>query len=54
MGEYLGQLLVLINKPGVNGVIAVVEVARAKPDDYTFGWANLPILIIHNQQKNYQ
>jgi tripartite-type tricarboxylate transporter receptor subunit TctC len=49
MGEYLGHPLVLINKPGANGAIAVVEVARAKPDGYTFGWANLPILVIHNQ-----
>jgi len=49
MEEYLGQPLVLINKPGANGTIAVAEVAQAKPDGYTFGWANLPTLIIHSQ-----
>lgn len=41
--------MVLINKPGANGAITVVEVARAKSDGYTFGWGNLPTLVIHSQ-----
>lgn len=49
MEEYLGQPLVLTNKPGANGTLAVAEVAQAKPDGYTFGWANLPTLVIHSQ-----
>ncbi|MBN2395378.1 MAG: tripartite tricarboxylate transporter substrate binding protein [Candidatus Atribacteria bacterium] len=49
MEEYLGQPLVLINKPGANGTLAVAEVAQSEPDGYTFGWANLPTLVIHSQ-----
>jgi tripartite-type tricarboxylate transporter receptor subunit TctC len=49
MEEYLGQPLVLINTPGANGTIAVADVAKRNPDGYTFGWCNLPTLVIHSQ-----
>lgn len=35
MEKYLGQKLVIINRPGGGGVIASTEVANAKPDGYT-------------------
>ena len=52
MEEYLGQPLVLINTPGANGTIAVADVAKRKPDGYTFGWCNLPTLVIHSQLRD--
>lgn len=35
----LGQELIVVNKAGANGAIAISEVAAAKPDGYTIGLA---------------
>jgi tripartite-type tricarboxylate transporter receptor subunit TctC len=37
--RYLGQPIVILNKPGAGGTIGVSAVATAKPDGYTFGTA---------------
>ena len=44
MEKYLGQTLIMVNKPGSGGAVAISTLARAKPDGYTFSWANLPTL----------
>ena len=44
MEKYLGKSLVLVNKPGSGGAVAISTLAKAKPDGYTFSWANLPTL----------
>ena len=51
MEEFLGQPLVLINKPGANGTLAVADVAKKDPDGYTFAWCNLPTLVTHPQMR---
>src|SRR3954463_4422986 len=35
MGEQLGQSIVIDNKPGANGNIAAIAIARAPADGYT-------------------
>ncbi len=35
--KYLGQEIVVLNKPGAMGIVAVNHVATAKPDGYTLG-----------------
>ena len=51
MEKFLGQSLVLVNKPGAGGATAVTELAAAKPDGYTMSWANLPTLSILPQMR---
>ncbi len=35
--KYLGQEIVILNKPGAMGIVAVNQVAASKPDGYTLG-----------------
>jgi tripartite-type tricarboxylate transporter receptor subunit TctC len=42
--EYLGQPVVIVNKPGATGTIGAAEVAASKPDGYTLGF--FPVLVV--------
>src|ERR1700726_1929070 len=39
--EMLGQIFVVENKPGAFGIIAIQELAKAKPDGYTLMVGNV-------------
>ena len=39
---YVGQTMVIENKPGADGKIGWTELTKAKPDGYTIGFINLP------------
>ena len=41
----LGGSVVVVNKPGASGAIALASVARAKPDGYTLAMTNVPGLL---------
>lgn len=49
MEKFLGQPLVMLNKPGANGSIAIAELAGKKPDGYHFAWSNLPTVVTQPQ-----
>jgi putative tricarboxylic transport membrane protein len=51
MEKYLGTSIVLINKPGSGGAVAISKLSKAKPDGYTFSWANLPTLVTIPQMR---
>ena len=51
MEKHLGQSLVLVNKPGSGGAVSISTLAKAKPDGYTFSWANLPTLVTIPQMR---
>ncbi len=55
MGEELKQTIVVENKPGANGAIASMHVARAKPDGYTllFGYIATHAISPAMQKLNY-
>src|SRR5213075_1431521 len=40
LGKGLGQSVVVENKPGAGGTIAMAELARAPPDGYTIAFAS--------------
>lgn len=41
LGKILGQPVVVENKPGGGGSVSAAEIARAQPDGYTIGLANV-------------
>lgn len=46
LSERLGQPIVIDNKPGASGAIGLDAVAKAVPDGYTLGHANLATFIV--------
>ena len=51
MEKFLGQSIVLVNKPGSGGATAISALQTAKSDGYTMSWANLPTLVILPQMR---
>ena len=49
MSKSLGQAVIVENKPGANGALAVAEVARAAPDGYTLVVTNSSSIAINPQ-----
>ena len=47
LGKALGQTVVVENKPGAGGTIAMAEVARAQPDGYTIAFASQGTLVFN-------
>ena len=47
LSKALGQSIIVINKPGAGGTIAMAELARAVPDGYTIGFASQGILVFN-------
>ncbi|MFC7542386.1 Bug family tripartite tricarboxylate transporter substrate binding protein [Siccirubricoccus deserti] len=45
MEKYLGQPVVITNRPGAAGEIGFTELARSKPDGYTIGFINTPTIV---------
>jgi len=45
LGPDLGGQVIVLNKPGASGEIALAGIARAKPDGYTLGVTNMPGLV---------
>jgi len=43
--KYLGQPMVVVNKPGVGGALALTYLANQKPDGYTLGQAAASVFI---------
>ena len=47
LGKALGQSIVVENKPGAGGTIAMAELARAAPDGYTIAFASQGTLVFN-------
>ena len=47
LGKALGQSVVIENKPGAGGTIAMAELARAAPDGYTIAFASQGTLVFN-------
>ena len=48
------QPWVFIYKPGAGGMIGFSEIARAKPDGYTIGGANMPHMVLQSMAQRAQ
>ena len=48
------QQWVFIYKPGAGGMIGFSEIARAKPDGYTIGGANMPHMVLQSMAQHTQ
>ena len=46
LAEALGQQVIVENKPGAAGVIALTELSRAAPDGYTLVVANIGPMVL--------
>ena len=46
LAEALGQQVIIENKPGAAGVIALNELTRAAPDGYTLALANIGPMVL--------
>ena len=46
--KYLGQDLVILNKPGAGGEVGFSLLAEAEPDGYTIGFINLPAMFAYS------
>ncbi len=59
-GKRLGQSVFVENKPGASGIIAIEEMARAKPDGYTIMVGNIstncltPVLLAKRMHIDYE
>jgi len=49
--KYLGQAVVVVNKPGGGGAVGFTDVAQARPDGYTLVTAITPLTILPHQVK---
>jgi tripartite-type tricarboxylate transporter receptor subunit TctC len=49
--KYLGNAVVVVNKPGGGGAVGVTDAMRAKPDGYTLLTAITPLTILPHQVK---
>lgn len=49
LSQRLGQPILVENKPGASGAIGLNEIAKAKPDGYTIGGANLATFVVAAQ-----
>jgi len=47
LGKALGQPVVIENKPGAGGTIAMAELARSAPDGYTIAFASQGTLVFN-------
>ena len=49
--KYLGQDLVILNKPGAGGEVGFSLLANSKPDGYTMGFINLPAMFSYSYER---